>query len=95
MRSVAPIATCPICGAAARNMPGATPDVLCFRCPTDGDFEIDADCLDRFRALDLAARHRILNRAIKSCDADAAPCIAQLLIELELRKECRTVSAMP
>lgn len=89
MRSVASMTTCPICGAVARPVAGACPHVLRYRCLIDGDFEIAADCLERFRALDLAARHRILNRAIKSCDLDAAPCIAQSLIEMELTGEGR------
>jgi hypothetical protein len=87
--------TCPICGASARNIPSATPHALCFRCIIDGDFEIDPVCLDRFLELDLAVRHRILNRAIKSCDDDAEPCIAQSLIDIELAGESRTASGLP
>lgn len=95
MSFMVPITTCPICGVSARNIRGATSHALRFRCLIDGDFEIDCDCLDRFLKLDLAVRHRILNRAIRSCDADAAPCIAQSLIELELSAECWTATGLP
>lgn len=89
MSFMVPITTCPICGASARPLPDATAQALCFRCMIDGDFEIDADCLENFRALDLATRHRVLNHAIISCDPDAPPCIAQSLIDKELTSESR------
>jgi len=92
MRSVATITTCPICGAPARLNASTCPKFLSVRCLTDGDFEIEADCLDRFRALDLASRHRVLNLAIKSCDPDAAPCIAQSHIKMEVKGEYRSAS---
>jgi hypothetical protein len=58
-----------------------------FRCATDGDFDITADCLTRFCKLDLAKRHRVLNRAIQFGDPDARPCISNLLIDKELASE--------
>ena len=78
--------TCPICGAKAKTIAGACPEVLSLRCPTDGDFDLVVSCLDEFCRLDLATRHSVLNLAIKSCDLDARPSISQPLIWLELQR---------
>lgn len=63
-----------------------------FRCVTDGDFDISGDCLADFRGLDLATRHRVLNRAIKNCAQEGRPYISRSVIKTELMAQRQGVS---
>lgn len=83
--------TCPICGSVAIAMPGPRLKTLALRCSVDGYFDIEADCLAGFGGLDLAVRHHVLNRAIKSASPDARPCISQALIVQDLKSQCQAM----